>query len=92
MQYNLTGELLHEYKSLAIAQEKTGVDKANIMNCCSGHRRQTGGFIWRYRGDRNCGGLLVNRIRQIDSSYCQKCGGKLEESFVICGECLKVEL
>ena len=43
-----TGEILAEFPSLTIAQEKTGVQKANIYKVCSGKRPKAGGFYWSY--------------------------------------------
>lgn len=47
IQYSLEGELLNEFKSIAIAQEETGVNKSSIAKCCRGERNIAGGYIWK---------------------------------------------
>lgn len=50
-QYDLNGNLIAEFESIAAAYEKTGI--TNISSCCNAKRgyRTAGGFIWRYSND-----------------------------------------
>lgn len=41
-------EVIAEFPSLTIAQENTGVQKANIYKVCAGKRPLAGGFYWSY--------------------------------------------
>lgn len=47
IQYSLEGELLNEFKSIAIAEEETGINKSSIAKCCRGERNTAGGYIWK---------------------------------------------
>ena len=42
------GRLLTTWPSLMEAWRQTGIDYANISNCCNGKLRSTGGYVWRY--------------------------------------------
>lgn len=48
MQYNLEGDLLNQYLSVAEASKKSGISKTCISRCCRGEREQSGGYFWRY--------------------------------------------
>ncbi len=48
LQYNLNGNLLAQYISVAEASRKSGLSKTCISRCCRGEREQSGGFIWKY--------------------------------------------
>ena len=48
VQYNLNGNLLAHYISVAEASRITGLSKTCISRCCRGEREQSGGFIWNY--------------------------------------------
>jgi len=51
VQYDLEGNVIHTYDSIAEANEKMGSNK--ICACCQGdpHYKTIKGFIWRYDGD-----------------------------------------
>lgn len=51
LQYNLDGELLHEYNYIREASLETNIDENGIQQCCSKYIRASGGFIWRYKDD-----------------------------------------
>ena len=42
------GNVIGTYKSVAYAEEKTGVCATNISRCCHGQRKRAGGFEWRF--------------------------------------------
>ena len=48
LQYSLSGELLHIYKSLKEASDITGFDKTGISKCCLGNTNSSYGYVWRY--------------------------------------------
>ena len=43
-----TGEYLATYACLSVASSITGIAKHAIKDCCSGHTRTGGGFVWSY--------------------------------------------
>jgi group I intron endonuclease len=46
-QHNLQGYLLNIWDSRVDAEKNTGVLAQNIAKCCAGHRKSSGGFIWK---------------------------------------------
>lgn len=44
-QYNLNGNLIKIWKSMAEAGRSLGIFKANISACCKGKAKSAGGFI-----------------------------------------------
>jgi hypothetical protein len=48
LQYNLNGNLLAQYISVAEASRKSGLSKTCISRCCRKERENSGGFIWKY--------------------------------------------
>ena len=47
-QYDLQGNLLNVWESMADAGRQTGVRQANIYKVCIGERNHSGGFVWKY--------------------------------------------
>lgn len=47
-QYNLQGELITVYPSIAEANRQTNVQGSDIIRNCQGKRRTAGGFKWEY--------------------------------------------
>lgn len=47
-QYNLQGEFIKEFKSVAEASRQTGFNKTSIAKVCRGERKTCGGFVWKY--------------------------------------------
>jgi hypothetical protein len=47
-QYTKQGVFLASYGSIAEAERVTGVRNANIVQCCKGKLKTTGGYIWKY--------------------------------------------
>lgn len=43
-----TGKVITKFGSAKIASKITGINMANIHNCCNGRIRNTGGYTWRY--------------------------------------------
>lgn len=50
-QYDLDGNLLHIYKTIAVASQQTGIDASNISRVCSNSRELAGNFQWKYVED-----------------------------------------
>lgn len=51
IQYSINGVFVAIYKSMAEAEQITGVKRCNISLCCNGHRNNAKGYIWRYASD-----------------------------------------
>jgi group I intron endonuclease len=49
IQMDLDGRILHEYNSVAEASRTSGVSKTCISRVCRGERKQSGGFLWKYK-------------------------------------------
>ena len=47
----MDGVFIAMYKSGVEAEQVTGVKSGNISLCCNGHRKQAGGYIWRYASE-----------------------------------------
>lgn len=51
VQYNLSGDRIAEFISLAEAQRTTGIDHRGISECCRKARTTFHGYVWRYLAD-----------------------------------------
>lgn len=47
-QYGLDGNLIKRYKCIRYASDETGVRQNNISLVCNGHRKTSGGYIWKF--------------------------------------------
>lgn len=47
-QFELNGEKVAEYKSIAYASQMTGINRRAINNVLSGFANTAGGYVWRY--------------------------------------------
>ncbi len=47
--YEINGEFVAKYKSVAEASRQTGISKTCISRCCRGERKYSSGFIWKYK-------------------------------------------
>ena len=54
-QYDLNGNFIKEYKSMAEAEECTGIADSLISACCLYKSKSAGGYQWRYKGDKQPG-------------------------------------
>lgn len=43
-----TGELIHIYQSIKEAAQSVGVDRSCISRCCSGQKKSSKGYIWKF--------------------------------------------
>ena len=48
IQYDLEGEKIHVYNSIAEASRTTEINKSSIAKCCRGERIKAGNFIWKF--------------------------------------------
>lgn len=48
LQFSKTGEFIAEYPSTREAERLTGCNQGNIIKCCKGKLKSTGGYIWKY--------------------------------------------
>lgn len=51
VQYSKNNEKIAEYISAVEAEEKTGINRSHISQCCNGKRKSTGGYIWRFKNE-----------------------------------------
>lgn len=49
LQYTKDGEFVREWDCLTDVERELGIFQSNISHCCSGKRKSSGGFIWKYR-------------------------------------------
>lgn len=49
LQYTLNDEFVKEWESATDVQKSLGIKSTNIVACCKGKYKQSGGFIWRYK-------------------------------------------
>ncbi|MBR3242665.1 MAG: hypothetical protein IKF90_08220 [Parasporobacterium sp.] len=47
-QCDKSGNIVNVYKSMADAENKSGIKRNNIYRVCRGERKTAGGYIWRY--------------------------------------------
>lgn len=52
-QYDLEGNFIKSYNSVADAHRETGLSIGNIASVCNGRLKKTGGFIWQYKRMKN---------------------------------------
>lgn len=50
-QFNMEGEFLARYNSVAEAARKTNVNKTSIAKCCRKEYKSAGDFYWEYKSD-----------------------------------------
>lgn len=51
---NLYGNFIKSWKGSKYAMVELGIWNTNIVKCCKGERKTTGGYIWKY-GDKGGG-------------------------------------
>ena len=61
-QYDLDGNFMKEFKSIAQAEKETFILKVNIIACCRSKVRQSGGYQWRYYKQDNIGKVRAKKI------------------------------
>ena len=49
VQYSLNGEFIKEWNSMHDVWRELGIRPSYICRCCKGLRRQTCGYIWKYK-------------------------------------------
>lgn len=52
IQYDIKGNYIKEWGSIAEASKILNIPAPNIINCCKGKCKVIGGFIWRYKKRR----------------------------------------
>lgn len=50
-QYDLYGKYIKSYKTIALAENETGINHRDISSCCKGKIVRTGKYFWRYIDD-----------------------------------------
>lgn len=51
VQYDKNNEKISEYVSAVEAENKTGIGRSHISQCCNGKRKSAGGYIWRFKNE-----------------------------------------
>ncbi|WP_416382011.1 hypothetical protein [Maribacter sp. BPC-D8] len=41
--------MIYTYLSIVEASKITGISKTCISRCCRGERKQSGGYLWKYK-------------------------------------------
>ena len=49
LQYDLDGNFISEYKSVADAVRNTNVSKTRILECCHGVKEKAKGFVFKWK-------------------------------------------
>lgn len=52
VQYNKNNEKIAEYASGIDAENKTGISRSHISQCCNRKRKSAGGYLWRFKGEQ----------------------------------------
>lgn len=73
-QYNLNGNLIKIWKSMAEAGRSLGIFKANISACCKGKAKSAGGFIWKYETYNEVGEYNCKTVLQDNRDSCWRAG------------------
>ena len=51
-QYDLLGNFIKKWESISDANRELNINNGHISAVCKGKRNITGGFIWKYKGDK----------------------------------------
>jgi hypothetical protein len=67
-QYDKEGNLLKVYIGPVYAEKETGINQCAIRNCCLGHSKTAGGYVWKYliEGKRVTNKMSDVNINQIE--------------------------
>lgn len=49
LQFDLQGNFIREWPSLAKVYEELGIHKSDISRCCLGKFKTSGGYVWRFK-------------------------------------------
>ena len=52
LQYDLDGNFIAEYQSVADAVRNTNASKTRILECCHGRKEKTKGFMWKWKTEQ----------------------------------------
>lgn len=52
LQFDLKGNFIKEYPSIAEAVEELKIRSSGISNCCAGRYSKSGGYKWRYKEEK----------------------------------------
>lgn len=72
-QYSLSGKIICVFDNITEAELKIGVSHSHISDCCSGKRKTSGGFIWRYTGEELTKEYLVWCNEILPNKFSKKC-------------------
>lgn len=59
LQYDLNGNLIAEYQSVADAARSTNSSKTRILECCHGRQEKAKGFMWKWKTEQESDGIEV---------------------------------
>lgn len=66
IQYDLNNNFIKEWDSITEAHEALGINRSKIGSVCRGIRKHTGGFIWKYKHEKDKEEKLTRKIVQKD--------------------------
>ena len=49
LQYDMSGSFIKEWDSIVTVSKELKIGSNNIITCCSGKSKSSGGFIWKYK-------------------------------------------
>jgi group I intron endonuclease len=49
IQFDLDGNIINEYKNANVASIECNLKPSNILDCCKGRGKTSGGYIWKYK-------------------------------------------
>ena len=53
LQYSKSGEFIKEWPSSREVKRVLGIDNSHIIACCKGKLKSSGGFIWKYKEEKD---------------------------------------
>jgi group I intron endonuclease len=53
IQYDLNGNIISEFATMKVAQDKTNITQYNISACCRGKQKTAGGYVWKFKNRNN---------------------------------------
>jgi len=64
IQYNLNGEVINEFPSIAEAAKQTGIKNANICSCCLGKSQTASSTIFKHKDNPLTEEELISRLKK----------------------------
>lgn len=80
VQYSLTGVKINSFVSITEASRQTNIDRVTIGKCCTGKKKSSGGYFWKYDDGKEVK-IPMKKISNINKPVIQYSieGDKIEE-------------